>query len=365
MQQIDDEQSRYVPDPEMTPFVIAYDNYSHYKKVMVMLDNDANELYLKRTDSFYFVSNLMIFTKVIGLTTIDDVMLRLKNIKWYFDGNLMFDVDGKYLMTIIKNDKETHDIVIESFKSGYLVIPIQKLVFMHSPIYLRSNEKLMRIIYDSNDVYEGCCEGFASTDLMQRSHIQCHKHILINQYAIFETNNLKNFKLKHRANDVSDEQIKVTDIIISPKVDKNYNMYVDDIKLLKGNHPLMQVEEYMKCDNDKYYFHSGVPEMNNSHEMRAGTLLEKYIDINVEPICPNANIIIKYKTVFQYCGGFQYKFEENIHDVVEFHKERNAIKDNIVNMIIGQYCDMSPISLIDENIMRMILVNALEESKTD
>lgn len=259
----------------------SYDRCVHYRKYPIEFSKDGVEFTLTHNEKNTYVSDIIISTQNNSAITFDEMMNRIKKIKMFINEQQICELTGNNLLTICKLEHSVYNFMIDRFISNNtLIIPIHRIINSNTQIMMFKN-RIIKIICMGEDDYNVYCFGYCVGNKYISGE---HDEMPIKQYDVFQIEKVINFTTNENNNL---NKMKIFAIIISVNDGKDYEISINNIKFLKGDDPMIQINNN-NLDHDKYYYLSVI----DNHISQSGGLLYDVEKISFAQECPRAEIII-------------------------------------------------------------------------
>ena len=352
--------------PQWDQFQYKAERNFHYRKSAIFpLQNELTKTFTfvdKSVMSAY--ENLILTTKANPQISLETMVSRLDLVRWTIGPQIILEMSGPDLLVMLRFDVKLFELMNKKYVQDNLIIPLQQLITPRTLEYIRYDEVCVQ--YQSKDPYECFCHGFERLQESVGRRHYCSAHVMLWQYAVLVTYDCHQFAFKtidcpHIGSGLS--YLTISDLIIAPQDTGPYQIRVNDFPVLRGDHPLNQMETDLNCDSDKYYYHS-IKSDNIGHLgcTFGGLLVGQTMQLTIDPPCPRVKIFIKYKTILQYGGGGHAQISPTLQEeVARYQKQSRQIDPILEGLTREHHSPKSYLSRIDDYIFSFIRRHVIED----
>jgi hypothetical protein len=352
-------------NPQVNQFVYSSFRNMHYHKSAVTPIRDGNKFIFTPNLGMGAFENLILTTTAVQQRSLDEMLTNLTSLQWKIGQQIVFDMSGVEIISALKMIDELYKLVNDKYQKGILIIPLQQLITHRSIVCSTKDEFVVN--YKSTDHYECFCHGFQLPTVANQTTQHAPLHTLIWQYGVYIKHYCRNFTLDHITAPLSQEtsldDICISDIVVCPHQSGNYDISVNNKRVLKGDHPLNLMETGLVCDDDKYYYHS-IKSDDTEHigYMFGGLLSGRTLKLTIEPTCQQVKIIIKYKTILRHCGGYDAQVSPTLQvDMVHNRITNLWVNSTITCLECLSHDETSYLSWIDPYLISLIINNVVNQ----
>lgn len=275
-------------NPQITYFKRLRRTFVHYRKIKIELVDTPDGMILESNETTNCLRHIIITTPSERTRTYDEALEQINKLEWYFDGELILNISGKYLVQIMKLNAPLYKSMIEIFLKGSVVIPIQQLIFDDQSLCFPPKTKI-NIRCEPKDNYKCFCEGY----ILPSEYFQVtfkHKYsILQNVYDIFET-----------IQDINLSNMKINDIVVLPMHEmQKYEIKLDNVKLIRGDNPMLLLDQTVIHNKDNYYYHAIGANYEHNNAFTGLFFTKENTKITITPSRANISVIIKHKKLLR------------------------------------------------------------------